>query len=109
MRLRFQDIRNLDAFPRAQDHLVQKTSSGAAVSIIGLIIMATLFVHELRFYLQTVTVHEMSVDVKRGEKLPIHINMTFPALPCDGAFQETLVAAPYFLLSFFVSFHDSEI
>jgi hypothetical protein len=29
------------------------------VSIIGLIIMATLFVHELRFYLQTVTVHEV--------------------------------------------------
>ncbi len=52
---------------------------------------------------------QMSVDVKRGEKLPIHINMTFPALPCDGAFQETLVAAPYFLLSFIVSFHDSEI
>lgn len=46
---------------------------------------------------------QMSVDVKRGEKLPIHINMTFPALPCDGAFQETLVAAPYFLLSFFPS------
>ncbi|ONK65203.1 uncharacterized protein A4U43_C07F34740 [Asparagus officinalis] len=25
----------------------------------------------------------MSVDVKRGETLPIHINMTFPALPCQ--------------------------
>ncbi|XP_042398512.1 endoplasmic reticulum-Golgi intermediate compartment protein 3-like isoform X1 [Zingiber officinale] len=25
----------------------------------------------------------MSVDVKRGETLPIHINMTFPSLPCD--------------------------
>ncbi|KAG0597398.1 hypothetical protein M758_UG335100 [Ceratodon purpureus] len=25
----------------------------------------------------------MSVDVKRGEKLPIHINMTFPAMPCE--------------------------
>lgn len=28
----------------------------------------------------------MSVDVNRGEKLPIHINMTFPALPCEGPF-----------------------
>jgi hypothetical protein len=27
---------------------------------------------------------QMSVDVKRGEKLPIHINMTFPGLPCEG-------------------------
>ncbi len=32
-----------------------------SVSIIGLIIMATLFVHELRFYLQTVTVHEVII------------------------------------------------
>jgi len=27
---------------------------------------------------------QMSVDLKRGETLPIHINMTFPSLPCDG-------------------------
>lgn len=80
---RWQAIKNLDAFPRAEDHLMQKTSSGAAVSAVGLFIMAILFVHELRFYLETVTIHEMSVDVKRGEKLPIHINMTFPALPCE--------------------------
>ncbi|GAA0169171.1 hypothetical protein LIER_23714 [Lithospermum erythrorhizon] len=25
----------------------------------------------------------MAVDLKRGETLPIHINMTFPSLPCD--------------------------
>lgn len=78
-----QVIKNLDAFPRAEDHLLQKTQSGALVSIIGLIIMATLFVHELGYYLSTYTVHQMSVDLKRGETLPIHINMTFPSLPCD--------------------------
>lgn len=76
-------IKNLDAFPRTEDHLLQKTQSGALVSIIGLIIMATLFLHELGYYLTTYTVHQMSVDLKRGETLPIHINMTFPSLPCD--------------------------
>ncbi|XP_061356727.1 uncharacterized protein LOC133301133 [Gastrolobium bilobum] len=76
-------IKNLDAFPRAEDHLMQKTQSGALVSIIGLIIMATLFLHELGYYLTTDTIHQMSVDLKRGETLPIHINMTFPSLPCD--------------------------
>ncbi|XP_004502082.1 uncharacterized protein [Cicer arietinum] len=76
-------IKNLDAFPRAEDHLLHKTQSGALVSVIGLIIMATLFLHELGYYLTTYTVHEMSVDLKRGETLPIHINMTFPSLPCD--------------------------
>lgn len=78
-----QVIKNLDAFPRAEDHLLQKTQSGALVSVIGLIIMVTLFVHELGYYLTTYTVHQMSVDLKRGETLPIHINMTFPSLPCD--------------------------
>ncbi|KAF3321642.1 endoplasmic reticulum-Golgi intermediate compartment protein 3 [Carex littledalei] len=80
---RFQALRNFNAFPHAEDHLLQKTFSGAIVSIVGFVIMATLFVHELQYYLTTYTVHQMSVDLKRGEILPIHINMTFPALPCD--------------------------
>ncbi|XWS30095.1 hypothetical protein CRYUN_Cryun24cG0088600 [Craigia yunnanensis] len=78
-----QAIKSLDAFPRTEDHLLQKTQSGALVSIVGLAIMATLFFHELTYYLTTYTVHQMSVDLKRGETLPIHINMTFPSLPCD--------------------------
>ncbi|KAM7251126.1 hypothetical protein ACFE04_023009 [Oxalis oulophora] len=78
-----QAIKSMDAFPRAEEHLLQKTQSGALVSIVGLVIMATLFLHELRYYLTTYTVHQMSVDLKRGETLPIHINMTFPSLPCD--------------------------
>ncbi|XP_026383284.1 endoplasmic reticulum-Golgi intermediate compartment protein 3-like [Papaver somniferum] len=78
-----QALKSLDAFPRAEDHLLQKTQSGAVVSIIGLVIMAMLFLHELKYYLTTYTVHQMSVDLKRGENLPIHINMTFPSLPCD--------------------------
>ncbi|XP_008794432.2 endoplasmic reticulum-Golgi intermediate compartment protein 3 [Phoenix dactylifera] len=83
MGVRLQSLRNIDAFPRAEEHLLKKTHSGAIVSIIGLTIMATLFVHELKYYLTTYTVHQMSVDLKRGETLPIHINMTFPALPCE--------------------------
>ncbi|CAN0927703.1 Endoplasmic reticulum-Golgi intermediate compartment protein 3 [Linum grandiflorum] len=78
-----QAIKSLDAFPRAEEHLLQKTRSGALVSVVGLVIMATLFVHELGYYLHTYTVHQMSVDLTRGQTLPIHINVTFPSLPCD--------------------------
>ncbi|KAL9373470.1 hypothetical protein Peur_033090 [Populus x canadensis] len=78
-----QAIKSLDAFPRAEEHLLQKTQSGALVSVIGLVIMATLFYHELAYYLTTYTVHQMSVDLQRGEILPIHVNITFPSLPCD--------------------------
>ncbi|KAK4344201.1 hypothetical protein RND71_037295 [Anisodus tanguticus] len=78
-----QSLRAIDAFPRAEDHLLQKTKSGAFVSVVGLLIMATLFLHELTYYLNIYTVHQMAVDLRRGENLPIHINMTFPSLPCD--------------------------
>ncbi|KAL3363600.1 hypothetical protein AABB24_012721 [Solanum stoloniferum] len=78
-----QVLRAMDAFPRAEEHLLQKTKSGAFVSIVGLVIMSTLFLHELSYYLNTITVHQMAVDLRRGETLPIHINMTFPSLPCD--------------------------
>ncbi|TVU46821.1 hypothetical protein EJB05_06390, partial [Eragrostis curvula] len=80
---RIPSLKSLNAFPHAEEHLLKKTYSGAIVTIFGLIIMLTLFVHELKFYLTTYTVHQMSVDLKRGENLPIHINMSFPSLPCE--------------------------
>ncbi|KAF3782513.1 hypothetical protein EJ110_NYTH34116 [Nymphaea thermarum] len=81
--MKLQALRNLDAFPRAEEHLLKKTQSGGVVSMIGLAVMALLFIHELKYYLTIEKVHQMSVDVKRGETLPININMTFPSLPCD--------------------------
>lgn len=41
----------------------------------------------------------MSVDLKRGEMLPIHINMTFPSLPCDGQHLSTSKKLPFFYSS----------
>ncbi|KAL3701958.1 hypothetical protein R1sor_019980 [Riccia sorocarpa] len=84
MGLKTTALRSLNAFPRAEEHLMQKTASGAAVTILGLILMVTLFIHELSYQLSTTVVHEMSVDLTRGQKLPIVINMTFPALPCGA-------------------------
>eukprot|EP00244_Chara_vulgaris_P006329 TRINITY_DN2405_c0_g1_i1.p1 TRINITY_DN2405_c0_g1~~TRINITY_DN2405_c0_g1_i1.p1 ORF type:complete len:349 (+),score=58.76 TRINITY_DN2405_c0_g1_i1:109-1155(+) len=76
-------IARLDAFPRTEDHLMQKTKSGAVVTIGGVLIMLVLFLHELRFYITPYEVQEMKVDVTRGEELRIHVNMTFPSLPCQ--------------------------
>ncbi|KAL0322919.1 UNVERIFIED_CONTAM: Endoplasmic reticulum-Golgi intermediate compartment protein 3 [Sesamum angustifolium] len=61
-----QALKSLDAFPRAEEHLLQKTKSGAIVSIVGLIIMATLFLHELTYYLSTYTVHQLRLN-KEGQ------------------------------------------
>lgn len=82
MAFRGGSLSKLNAFPRAEEHLMKKTNTGATVTIIGMLLLGTLFLHELAYQLSTRTVHEMSVDTKRGEKLPIKINITFPALPC---------------------------
>ncbi|KAL2489077.1 Endoplasmic reticulum vesicle transporter protein [Forsythia ovata] len=64
-----QALKSLDSFPRAEEHLLQKSKSGALVSIVGLVIMATLFFHELTYYLSTYTVHQ----VFEGSS---HVNMS---------------------------------
>ncbi|KAL5654533.1 hypothetical protein ACJX0J_033852, partial [Zea mays] len=55
---RILSLKSLNAFPHAEEHLSKKTYSGAVVTILGLLIMITLFVHELQFYLTIYTVHQ---------------------------------------------------
>lgn len=56
----------------------------------------------------------MAVDLKRGETLPIHINMSFPSLPCDGQYLPFLcsLSAIYiflflWILSYYPLLYDS--
>jgi len=60
-----------------------QTLSGAVVSVAGMALMAILFVAEVMAFAAPVLSHEMAVDSTRGEKLPIHLNLTFPSLPCS--------------------------
>eukprot|EP00271_Cylindrocystis_brebissonii_P022599 TRINITY_DN874_c0_g1_i1.p1 TRINITY_DN874_c0_g1~~TRINITY_DN874_c0_g1_i1.p1 ORF type:complete len:370 (+),score=50.40 TRINITY_DN874_c0_g1_i1:278-1387(+) len=83
MGVRLGAISRLHAFPRAQDHLTSKTVAGAIVTLLGVLTMVVLFIHELNFYTGTYTVHEMTVDKSpRDTRLSIQLNITFPALPC---------------------------
>lgn len=75
-------LRHLDAYARAEEHLTTQTLSGAVVSVLGLTLMAILFVAELLAFAAPQLSHAMAVDATRSEKLPIHLNLTFPALPC---------------------------
>uniref|UniRef100_A0A7S0LUE1 Endoplasmic reticulum vesicle transporter C-terminal domain-containing protein n=1 Tax=Cryptomonas curvata TaxID=233186 RepID=A0A7S0LUE1_9CRYP len=79
----FAKLRDFDVYPKTiQDYQV-KTLAGAAVSVCGIILMVTLFLGELSLYLSTTTVHELSVDTSRGEKLQINFDVTFPRMPCS--------------------------
>ncbi|CAI6003386.1 unnamed protein product [Closterium sp. NIES-65] len=77
-------ISKLHAFPKAEDHLTQKTLSGAIVTLLGVAIMVVLFAHELSFVLTPEVHEEMAVDkTPRDEKLDVYLNISFPSLPCN--------------------------
>ncbi|CAL1279359.1 unnamed protein product [Larinioides sclopetarius] len=57
--------------------------TGIAVTVISAVIITLLFISELNYYLTPEITEELFVDVSRGEKLRINIDVTFPQVMCD--------------------------
>lgn len=73
---------NLDMYPKLEEDYRSSTSTGGAVSAIGLFIIVVLFLSEMSTYLSPEKVHHVMVDHGIGEKLRINFNVTFYALNC---------------------------
>ncbi|EFJ50127.1 hypothetical protein VOLCADRAFT_80399 [Volvox carteri f. nagariensis] len=76
-------LKALDAYPKINEDFFTKTMSGGIITIVASVVMVLLFLSELRLYMTTQSVHELSVDVGRGEKIQIHFDLTFPKVPCS--------------------------
>ncbi|KAL6043020.1 Endoplasmic reticulum-Golgi intermediate compartment protein 3 [Balamuthia mandrillaris] len=76
-------LKNFDAYPKTLEDFRVRTFSGAAVSIISGLIIAWLFISELSLYLAVDVSPQLYVDVSRGEKLQINLDITFPKLACS--------------------------
>ncbi|SPN97045.1 related to ERV46 - component of copii vesicles [Cephalotrichum gorgonifer] len=73
----------LDAFTKTVDEARIRTTSGGIVTIVSLLVVIYLAWGEWRDY-RTVVIHpELIVDKGRGERMEIHLNMTFPKVPCE--------------------------
>lgn len=100
-------VRALDVFPKIHDDVKQQTSSGAAISIVGITFILTLIFSEVFFvdtlhvflsfslsvpsaafkvslFLSTAQTHSLEVDVSHGGTLQINFDMLFHRLPCSG-------------------------
>lgn len=75
-------LKRFDAYPKTLEDFQVKTVSGALVSGISSLIIFSLFISELSFYLTTEVHHELFVDVTRHQKLRINIDVFFPKLGC---------------------------
>ena len=86
-------VKLFDAYHKPERHLTKKTAAGGAVTLSSLLLMAFVFVFELRSYLATERVTTTGVDVTRDEMLAINVDVTFTSLPCQTLSLDALDAS----------------
>ncbi|ROT37257.1 ER-derived vesicles protein ERV46 [Sodiomyces alkalinus F11] len=73
----------LDAFTKTVDEARIRTSSGGIITIVSLFVVLWLAWGEWTDY-RRIEIHpELVVDKGRGERMEIHLNITFPKMPCE--------------------------
>lgn len=75
-------LRQLDAYPKVNEDFYSRTMAGGVLTIASSVVMAVLFITELRLFLQPTVVNELTVDMSRGDTLKIKLDLTFPHLSC---------------------------
>ncbi|KAK5246164.1 ER-derived vesicles protein erv46, partial [Cryomyces antarcticus] len=73
----------LDAFTKTVEDARVRTTSGGIVTITSLILITWLVWGEWADYRRIVVHPELIVDKGRGEKMEIHMNISFPRIPCE--------------------------
>lgn len=73
----------LDAFTKTVEDARVRTTSGGVVTIVSLIVVLFLSWGEWADYRRVVIHPELIVDKGRGERMEIHLNISFPRVPCE--------------------------
>lgn len=75
-------LREFDIYTKVDDDFNIQTSAGATISIIGWVLIVILLLSEVRNYSVITQTEHMQVDTTLGEKLQMHMNITYHALTC---------------------------
>jgi hypothetical protein len=73
----------LDAFTKTVEDARVRTTSGGIVTLSSLLLIMWLVWGEYADYRRVVVHPELIVDKGRGEKMEIHMNISFPRVPCE--------------------------
>lgn len=77
-------LKGFSAFGHAEAHLTRQTSHGAIVTVLGVILGIALATHEISYYVSGRGESKMMVDLARRHDLNVHVDISFPAIPCAG-------------------------
>jgi hypothetical protein len=78
-----QRFTKIDAFTKTVEDARIRTTSGGVVTLSSILIILWLIWGEWADYRKVVVKPELIVDKGRGEKMEIHLNVTFPRVPCE--------------------------
>ncbi|KLU81334.1 endoplasmic reticulum-Golgi intermediate compartment protein 3 [Magnaporthiopsis poae ATCC 64411] len=73
----------LDAFTKTVEDARIRTTSGGIITIVSLLVVLYLAMGEWADYRRIVIHPELVVDKSRGDRMEIHLNITFPKVPCE--------------------------
>lgn len=73
----------LDAFTKTVEDARIRTTSGGIVTVGSLLLILWLVWAEWADYRRIIVHPELIVDKGRGEKMEIHMNISFPRVPCE--------------------------
>lgn len=73
----------LDAFSKTVEDARVRTTSGGIVTLTSLLVILWLVWGEWADYRRILVHPELVVDKGRGEKMEIHMNISFPRIPCE--------------------------
>ncbi|CAB3231128.1 unnamed protein product [Arctia plantaginis] len=76
-------FRQLDAYAKTLEDFRIKTTTGAAITVSGGLIMILLFLSELYTYMSPNISEELFVDTSRGHKLRINLDVIVPKISCN--------------------------
>ena len=76
-------IKKFDAFPKTNDDFRVRTTSGAIISIIAVVLMLLLFLSELRFSFTTERVDHLYVNTTRVGDIKVQFDISFHEVPCN--------------------------
>ncbi|RPA77317.1 DUF1692-domain-containing protein [Ascobolus immersus RN42] len=76
-------LTRFDAFTKTVEDARIRTTSGGIVTITSVLLILLLIFNEWRDFRRIIIRPELVVDKSRAQKLEIHLNMTFPHMPCE--------------------------
>jgi len=78
----FGGLKAMDAFGKTMEDVKVRTRTGAFLTLVSAAIILSFTIMEFLDYRRIAIDTSVVVDRSRGEKLTVHLNVTFPRVPC---------------------------